>query len=214
MNINDQTKKVLVYGDSLPWGLVPGSTTFERLPANIRWPGKLQGLLGDNYEIIEECLCARTLDSDDLRPGFEGRNGQSHLITCIDSHDPIDTIILSLGLNEIKSIYPWTAQQVAEKMKYMVETIKNRKPNFHDVKIRIILLTQPEVRENTGYWGELWVGSNIKSVELADEYRKLANETNVELCDVNKYIKTGIDGVHLDEVAHNRVAEELVSFFS
>jgi len=213
MTNNQPMKRILVYGDSLPWGLVPGSTTFERFPSDIRWPKQLQNLLGSNYEVIEECLCARTIDSDDLRPGFEGRNGMSYITPCLDSHDPIDIVIVSLGLNEIKSIFEWTPKQVSEKMKKLIEVIKNRKPNFHQTTPRIILLTQPEVREGTGFWGDLWVGSGPKSIELAKEYRKLSTELNIELCDIFNVVKTGKDGVHLDESAHRQTATEVAKLF-
>ena len=62
----------------------------------------LQKLLGDGFEIIEEGLNSRTLVSDDERPGKQGRNGSSYLIPCLDSHDPIDLVVLMLGTNEIK----------------------------------------------------------------------------------------------------------------
>lgn len=210
MNTNPKAKRVLVYGDSLPWGLIPGSTTFERFPSDIRWPGVLQNILGNDFDVLEECLCARTLDSDDPRPGFEGRNGSSHIAAVLDSHDPIDIIILSLGLNEIKSIYNWSSVEVAEKTKGLIQLIKNRKPNLHETNPRIILCTQPEINEETEYWGDLWIGSNKKSIALAEEFRKLAEELNVEVLDVNKLVKTGKDGVHLDEHAHKVIAEGLV----
>jgi lysophospholipase L1-like esterase len=214
MNTNPSAKKILVYGDSLPWGVVPGTKTFERFPANVRWPGQLQQLLGNDFAVIEENLCARTLDSDDPRPGFEGRNGQSYIVPCLDSHDPIDTVIISLGLNEIKSIYDWTPKQVADKMKKLIQTIRDRKSNFHETNPRIIILTQPEViEERAGSWGQLWIGSHDKSTKLAEAYRKLANELGVELCDINKDVQAGADGVHLDESAHHQVAEELAKFF-
>ncbi|NTW62333.1 hypothetical protein HGB25_02915 [Candidatus Saccharibacteria bacterium] len=214
MNTTPSAKRVLVYGDSLPWGAVPGSTAFERFPANVRWPGVLQDILGNDFSVIEECLCARTLDSDDPRLGFEGRNGLSHLVTCLDSQDPIDTVIISLGLNEIKGIYDWTSDQVAEKMKNLVQTIKERKPNFHTVNLRIILLTQPKVQEEkTGNWGDLWIGSGQKSVDLQAAYRNIADELGIELCDVAKIVDAGVDGVHIDQVSHKIVAEKIAEFF-
>jgi hypothetical protein len=38
------------------------------MPANVRRTGVLQNLLGNEYEIIEEGLNSRTLETDDPRP--------------------------------------------------------------------------------------------------------------------------------------------------
>jgi lysophospholipase L1-like esterase len=203
-------KRVLVYGDSIPWGLIP-TTKFERYDYDKRWPGILQSELGNGYQIIEECLCARTIDSDDPRPGFEGRNGMAFLLTCLDSHYPLDIILLSLGLNEIKSIYNWTPKQVAGKMGKMIRLAKSRKPYFHDSNPKIILLSQPIV-DNTGCWGELWVGSDKKSKELFEEYEALAKKENIEFIDLSVVKADKKDGVHINEDGHKLIAQEIFRF--
>lgn len=203
-------KRILVYGDSIPWGLIP-ATKFERYPQNKRWPGVLQEKLGSNYHIIEECLCARTLDSDDPRPGFEGRNGLSFLPTVLDSHYPLDMIIVSLGLNELKSIYPWTGNDVAKKMKTMLEGIQGRNPNFHETDTEIVLLSQPFVK-STGFWGELWDGAEEKSKELFSKYEDLAREMNITFVDLSDVSPDEKDGVHLDAKEHKKIANKLFEY--
>lgn len=203
-------KTILIYGDSNAWGLIP-TTKFERFDYDKRWPGVLQGLLGDDYRIIEENLCARTIDSDDLRPGFENRNGMTELPMCLDSHYPLDMVILSLGLNELKSLFDWTPAQVAEKMERMIELAKNRQPNFHSHNTQVVLMTQPFV-EHTGQWGELWVGANEKSKQLYKEYLALAQKTGVKLLDVADIAVDVNDGVHFDMVGHQAVAKVVADF--
>ena len=59
-------KRIMVDGDSNSWGFIlveSGSTT--RHPADVRWPGVLKVALGQNYDVIEEGLCARTTDIPD-----------------------------------------------------------------------------------------------------------------------------------------------------
>ena len=61
-------KRIMVDGDSNSWGFIlveSGSTT--RHPADVRWPGVLKVALGQNCNVIEEGLCARTTDIPDLR---------------------------------------------------------------------------------------------------------------------------------------------------
>lgn len=203
-------KNILVFGDSIPWGLIP-ATKFERYGYDKRWPGILQGKLGTEYHIIEENLAARTIDSDDLRPGFEGRNGMSILPALLDSHYPLDMVILSLGLNEIKSIYDWTPAQVAEKLGKMIGLIRNRKPNFHDVSTKIVLVSQPIV-ESTGFWGELWVGSHDKSIALETEFEKLAGREGIGYIKIKGVTPNANDGVHLDDTEHVKIAEQVYKY--
>jgi lysophospholipase L1-like esterase len=76
--------RVLCFGDSNTFGVcrrepgVTGAPTpdpdYVRLDADRRWPGVLQRLLGEGYDVIEEGLNGRTVDSDDSdRPWLNGR---------------------------------------------------------------------------------------------------------------------------------------------
>ena len=56
-------KTVLCYGDSNTYGYVP--ETGMRYPREVRYPGKLQMLLGDDYAVIEEGCNGRTTLQDD-----------------------------------------------------------------------------------------------------------------------------------------------------
>ena len=95
-------KRVICYGDSNTWGLVPGTNPHERFPKNERWTGILQEKCA-GAEIIEEGLCGRTtIFEDALRPG---RNGLALLPVILESHQPLDAVILMLGTNDCKKAY-------------------------------------------------------------------------------------------------------------
>src|SRR5256885_12534235 len=68
---------VLVYADSLTWGIVPD--TRHRLPFGQRWPGVLENNLNaasQRVRIIEDCLNGRrTVWEDPFKPGSNGRFG-------------------------------------------------------------------------------------------------------------------------------------------
>ena len=53
----DETKHILVYSDSLTWGIIPG--TRQRLPFGSRWPGVMHKALnvgGERIRVTEDCL--------------------------------------------------------------------------------------------------------------------------------------------------------------
>ena len=84
---------VLCFGDSNTWGSVPGSQ--ERYPYATRWPGVLQRELGPGYRVIEEGLSGKTTVLDD--PLVPHRNGRRYLRSCMQSHRPLDIVVIFLG---------------------------------------------------------------------------------------------------------------------
>ena len=105
---------VLVYGDSLTWGIVPN--TRKRFPFDERWPGILENKLnelGPRVRLIEDCLNGRrTVWEDPFKPG---RNGLAGLAQCMEKHSPLALVILMLGTNDFQFSHPynnaWSAAQ-------------------------------------------------------------------------------------------------------
>lgn len=86
-------KEILCFGDSNTYGLIPG--TKNRYGRDTRWTGLIeQQLYGKGCRIIEEGLCGRTtVFEDELR---EGRKGAAFLPTLLESHAPVDRVVLCL----------------------------------------------------------------------------------------------------------------------
>ena len=138
--------RILCYGDSNTWGYISGSN-HERYIEE-RWPRVLQESLDEKYEIIEEGLNSRTLISNDPRPGKKGKNGFEYLIPCLDTHDPIDLVILMLGTNELKYSYNKTPEEIGKILEeYFVKTILNRKSQFTEKYPKLLIVTPPLVNE-------------------------------------------------------------------
>jgi lysophospholipase L1-like esterase len=94
-------KTLVCFGDSNTWGYMPGSEG-ERFPRPVRWPSQLQSLLGDEWDVIAEGLNGRTATIE--RPDSEGRNGLPYLLPCLDSHAPVDLVVIFLGTNDVNFI--------------------------------------------------------------------------------------------------------------
>jgi len=211
MNINPSSERILVFGDSLSWGYIPGSN-HERYAADVRWTGKLQVLLGSNYEIIEENLNSRAIVHGDPRPGKEGRRALDYIEACLDSHDPLDKVIVLLGSNELKHEMSMNAEDVGQSMEQLLNIILNRASQFRDVKPDVILLSPPVINENTEYCrkNDKYLGATEKSKQLAQVYESLATRLGIDYVSLNS-IKVGIDGAHLDASEHTKVAELVYS---
>ncbi len=91
---------ILVYSDSLSWGIVPA--TRQRLAFEQRWPGVMELSLcasGLKVRVVEDCLNGhRTVWDDSFKPG---RNGVVGLAQRIEIHSP-----LALGKAVAETIKP------------------------------------------------------------------------------------------------------------
>ena len=95
---------ILVYGDSLSWGIVPG--TRQRLAFDARWPGVMEGALaaqGRRVRVIEDCLNGRRTVWDD--PFKPGRNGLQGLAQRIEAQSPLALVVLMLGTNDFQVMH-------------------------------------------------------------------------------------------------------------
>ena len=81
-------RHILCYGDSNTWGYTPG--TGERHAPDVRWTGVLRRLLGEGWEVLEEGMNGRTTVFDN--PMSQGRNGSAYLLTCLETHKPLDPV--------------------------------------------------------------------------------------------------------------------------
>ncbi len=202
--------RILCYGDSNTWGYISGSN-HQRYGIGERWTSILAQLLGDDFEIIEEGLNSRTLISDDTRVGKEGRKGYEYLIPCLDTHDPIDLVVLMLGTNELKTMYHKTADEIGEMLEeYFVKTILNRKSQCRDSYPKLLIVTPPLVDEETEFCkaDNKYVGASGRSAELDNIYKDIAERNDCYFLS-NVGLETGVDGVHLSKESHRRLAEML-----
>ncbi len=205
MNQNPQARRILCFGDSNTWGYIPGSS-HERYPANLRWTGVLQGLLGDGFEILEEGLNSRTLESEDPRPGKEGRSAAEYILPCLDSHAPLDWVVLMLGTNELKADYVLSVEEVGEMLRTLVARIQSR-----GLGANVLVVSPPLVNELTPYCmqGGKYTGATKKSVDLLAVYRTVSEELGCGYLDVTDEMEVGEDGVHLTEAGHAALARQI-----
>jgi len=102
-------KTVLCYGDSITWGRNPA--TGGRFPFEERWPGVLQARLGVDYRIIEEGLGGRTVATESWV--MPHRDGRAMLGPLLETHAPLDWVIVLLGTNDCGPTYNRTVSDIA-----------------------------------------------------------------------------------------------------
>ena len=202
-------KTVLCYGDSNTYGYVP--ETGMRYPWDVRYPGRLQTLLGEDYVVIEEGCNGRTTIYDD--PEEPWKNGLTYLKACLNSHKPIDIVILMLGSNDLKEIFHLTAKEIAGGAGVLVDVIKSFTPEKQGYVPRIILVAPPEIGPDikSSPFGEKFTQRSVdESKKFARYYKEVAEEKGCEFLNAAEYIcSSKYDSLHLTPEGHKKLAEKL-----
>lgn len=132
---------VLVYSDSLTWGIIP--LTRRRLTFEQRWPGVLEQSLRDggvDVRVVEDCLNGRRTAFDD--PYKPGRNGLVGVQQVIESQSPLAAVVLMLGTNDFQSVHPHTAWHSAQGIAAIVGAIRTS-PIEPEIPVPSIVIVAP-----------------------------------------------------------------------
>ena len=182
-----------------------------RYPPDIRWTGRLQDALKDSYVVIEEGCNGRTTIFPD--PVEEWKNGLPYLKPCLNSHKPIDIVILMLGSNDLKDIYHASAGDIADGAGVLADTIKE----FTEIKQgfvpKIILVSPPHIGEGIleSPFSYAFDETAIeRSLAFADEFRRVAKEKSCIFFDAAEVAEpSSIDSLHLSPKAHAALSKAL-----
>jgi lysophospholipase L1-like esterase len=203
---------VLVYADSLSWGIIP--TTRRRLPFEARWPGVLELALtrADRpLRVIEDCLNGRRTVWED--PFKAGRNGLVGLAQRIEIHSPLALVLLMLGTNDFQAMHPHTAALSAQGIATLVGAIRQApiEPGMPVPPIAII--APPPIATPSGPIAGKFLGAAAKSQGLAAAYRAVAEDLQCHFFDAGTVTGASpVDGIHLDADQHARLGGELARF--
>ncbi|MEJ7761673.1 MAG: SGNH/GDSL hydrolase family protein [Thermomicrobiales bacterium] len=198
-------KTVLCYGDSNTWGADPA--TGERFDPETRWPGVLGATLGSGYRVIEEGLSGRTTVHDD--PIEPDRNGLTYLRPCLESHRPLDLVIVMLGTNDLKARFRLPASDIAQGAARVATTARQVLVDQPGGPPVVLLVAPPPVATLTKLGG-MFAGSEATSRAFARQYRHFAGWAGIPWFDAGSVIRSSdIDGIHLEADQHCLLGEAL-----
>ncbi|MFO1319527.1 MAG: SGNH/GDSL hydrolase family protein [Burkholderiales bacterium] len=200
---------ILVYSDSLSWGIVPG--TRRRLAFDERWPGVLElGLAaaGRKTRVIEDCLNGRRTVWDD--PFKAGRNGLTGLAQRIEIHSPLALVILALGTNDFQSMHPHNAWHSSQGIAALVTAIRQAPIEPGMPVPPILVMCPPLIRTPKGPIAPKFAGGEHKCVGLAEAFAKVCAEMNCHFFDAGTVTDSSrVDGIHLDVDQHLTLGKAL-----
>jgi lysophospholipase L1-like esterase len=201
--------QLLVYGDSLSWGIIPN--TRRRLAFDERWPGVMELALvagGLRVRVFEDCLNGRrTAWEDPFKPG---RNGLIGLEQRIEVHSPLAMVVVMLGTNDFQAMHTNNARMSAFGMAALVRAIRRAPIEPGMPTPEVLVVAPPPIREVEGIFAAKFLGAEERCIGLAGAFEQVAAEEACHFFDAGSVIASSVaDGVHLDGEQHEILGRAL-----
>lgn len=163
----------------------------------MRWPGVMAQTLGD-VEVFEEGLGGRTTVFDDPIEGVH-KNGSRMIVPLLETHAPLDVVIIMLGTNDFKEQYNVSAYTSVRGSLTLVQIIKGHYALAESMP-EILLVTPPRI--SAAAEPAVWGDAHLRCEDHAYYLDQVANRTGCFHFDANSVVQVGEDGIHLTAPNH------------
>lgn len=202
-------RTLMCFGDSNTHGTMPmvELSDMGRFSRDDRWTGRLAKLLPD-WEVIAEGHPGRTTLHDDPVEGPH-RNGLTVLPSLLESHRPLDLVVVMLGTNDLKQRFSVNPGDIALSLEKLVQVIRASGSGPDGAAPQVLLVAPPPIVE-TGCLAEIFAGGAAKSEHLSDRIARAADRAGVPFLDAGAHVQVSpVDGIHYDAEAMPKLAEAI-----
>ena len=197
---------ILCYGDSNTWGYE--ASTQERLSRWQRWPGVLQRELGDAVHVIEEGQNGRTTVFD--VPFEPDRNGLAFLPVALQTHAPLDAVVIDLGTNDL-FLPGVNAYHAAHGAMKLAEVVLASAAGPGDGAPAILVVVPPPFAPLSGWDLGESPGAEAESQRFSAAFADAAaaeaeDHVDVPLLDLRDHVASSpVDGIHFEADGHRAI---------
>ena len=205
-------KTIVCFGDSNTYGTpgMPDPDFWGRFGPDERWPGVMRQALGAGYMVIEEGLPGRTTVHDDPIEGTD-KNGLKALPMVLQSHRPIDLLVMKLGTNDLKTRFSVSPEDIANSAGLLARTIlaSEAGPDSRPPKL-LVVIPAPILELETSFMVGLFRGGAEKSKHFARCFAAVMEHLGVPILDAGSLITSSpLDGIHLQPDQHVILGREV-----
>ncbi|MEM0949363.1 MAG: SGNH/GDSL hydrolase family protein [Pseudomonadota bacterium] len=204
---------ILAYGDSNTHGTLPLTDwgARDRLAYSERWTTRLATATGTT--VISEGLPGRTTVHDDPIEGAH-KNGLSALPVALESHRPIDLVVLMLGTNDCKPRFSVGPADIARSVDRLLGVIAASTAGPKGTAPDVFVISPVPIRE-VGLLSDIFAGGAAKSQGLAKPLAEVSAAHGAWFLDAGLHAEVSpIDGVHLTDDACAAIADTLADLVS
>jgi len=138
-----------------------------------------------------------------------GRNGLTHLRPCIESHQPLDLVVVMLGTNDLKCRFNLSSSDIAESAAGLAQEA-SRIARTADGEHAEVLLVAPPATTTLTEFDQMFAGAFEKSRLFSHYYRLTAGRRKLPFFDAGSVIVSSEnDGIHFEADEHRKLAEAL-----
>jgi len=161
----------------------------------------LQGELGHKFHVIAEGLRGRyTVHDEPFRPG---RSGAALLEPILETHSPVDLLIIFLGTNDVLHHGDMTAYDAARGVEVLARLALASETGPANQAPKVLVISPPRIRALSRELAELCHGDPARSAGFSRHYREMADARKLHFLDAAEIVEpSSVDGVHLDETGH------------
>ncbi|NNE90420.1 MAG: SGNH/GDSL hydrolase family protein [Verrucomicrobiales bacterium] len=202
MSATNTKKTILCFGDSNTWGFVPGSDG-ERYGPDIRWPGVMGNVLGDEFSVIEEAQNGRMSVWEDPYEPTVSKCGLNHLPVVLESQKPLDLAIIMLGTNDLKNHMNHNAYAIAHGVTTLVDVVLASDAGPENNPPLVLMICPAPVSDwNCPFWHLFDTAPEI-SRKLPAAYKEMAADRGVEFLNAGDFASCpDPDCIHIDSAGH------------
>lgn len=196
-------RSVLCFGDSNTYGAVPtlARTGRHRFSRDRRWTGVMARQLGSAWHVIEEGHPSRTTVHSDPIEGAH-KNGLAALPISLESHMPLDLVILMLGTNDLKVRFSVEAGDISDSIELITKVIQTSEAGPDGNAPKVMVIAPPPIAEIDWLAG-MFRGGAEKSRSLAPLLAEMCARRRVPFIDAGSLVEaSAVDGIHLDPESH------------
>ena len=199
------TKTVLLYGDSIFWGL--NGTTRARHEKADRINSVIQAELGNEVEIISEGHRGRTLFGEN--GFFPQRDGLAQFGPIFASHLPIDVVVIMLGVNDLNTKTDHSPEELGAALKDYEAEAKIWCDFMQYTLPKFVIISPLDILEETftDFQREIFEGAAAKIDTVAKTLQQSATERGWSYLDPRSVARPiNSDGIHLDVSESRKLA--------
>lgn len=191
-------KTILCFGDSNTHGTVAMAdmNARSRFPKPDRWPSIMAELLGSGVDVIAEGQPGRNASFDDPIEGAH-KNGLLVLPALLETHRPVDLLVVMLGTNDLKARFNAPPLDIALALERLAP-LTRQFGVASDGRPPRLLYVAPVPIEEIGFLGEMFAGGAQKSRALPPYLQIVAERQGADFLDLAGVTTVDpVDGIHL-----------------